>query len=46
MQALVGAFKQFNTSELNGFKQRKATNSDLDDLEKYVARSFKNEGLF
>ncbi len=44
MQALVGAFKQFNTSELNGFKQ-KNSNSNTDLLDDYKKRSFKDSGF-
>ena len=44
MQALVGAFKQFNTTELNGFKQ-KSGNFDAKALSEYSTRSFKDEGF-
>ena len=44
MQALVGAFKQFNTTELNGFKQ-KSGSFDIKALSEYSARSFKDEGF-
>ena len=44
MQALVGAFKQFNTSELNGFKQ-KSSSFDPNALNDYKKRNFKDSGL-
>ncbi len=44
MQALVGAFKQFNTTELNGFKQQSSSfNADL--LQDYWERKFNNQGF-
>ena len=44
MQALVGAFKQFNTTELNGFRQKSSSfNAKL--LQTYGARHFDNEGF-
>ncbi|MFO0970848.1 MAG: type IV secretion system DNA-binding domain-containing protein [Candidatus Saccharimonadales bacterium] len=42
IQALLGAFKQFNTTNLNGFKQ---TTSKLEDFDKYKARSFFDKGF-
>ena len=44
MQALVGAFKQFNTSELNGFSQ-KFSSSDAKLVNDYTNRSFRNDGF-
>lgn len=41
IQALLGAFKQFNTTNLNGFKQ---TTSKLEDFDKYKTRSFFDKG--
>lgn len=43
MQALVGAFKQFNTSELNGFKQKTAAGPEI--LNEYITRSFDGGGF-
>lgn len=43
MQAMVGTFKQFNTTNLNGFKQSAASYDD-DKLAEYRARFFLNEG--
>lgn len=42
IQALLGAFKQFNTTNLNGFAQ---VSSKLEDFEKYKARSFFGKGF-
>lgn len=39
MQAIVGTFKQYNSTNLNGFKMAKAS-FRKDDLEKYRKRSF------
>lgn len=44
MQALVGAFKQFNTTELNGFKQ-KSSSFNVKFLEAYRQRDFKDQGF-
>ena len=44
MQALVGAFKQFNTSELNGFNQ-KSSSFDAKLINDYISRSFQGEGF-
>ena len=44
MQALVGAFKQFNTTDLNGFKQ-KSTSFDAKALAVYQERLFRDEGF-
>ena len=44
MQALVGAFKQFNTTELNGFRQKSSSfNAKL--LQDYGSRRFDKEGF-
>ncbi len=43
MQALVGTFKQFNSTNLNGFKISNAS-FQKDDLEKYRARLFNDKG--
>lgn len=43
MQALVGTFKQFNSTNLNGFKQINAQ-YDEDSLAKYRARFFMDQG--
>ena len=44
MQALVGTFKQFNSTNLNGFKM---TNASLkkEDLQKYKSRLFNDKGF-
>ena len=43
MQAIVGTFKQFNSTNLNGFKISN-TSFKKEDLVKYRARSFNNGG--
>lgn len=43
MQAIVGTFKQFNSTNLNGFKVSGA-NLTKEDLSGYRARAFKDEG--
>ncbi|MDX1765720.1 MAG: type IV secretion system DNA-binding domain-containing protein [Candidatus Saccharimonadales bacterium] len=43
MQAMVGTFKQFNTTNLNGFKQTSASYSK-DKITEYRARFFLDEG--
>ncbi len=44
MQALVGTFKQFNSTNLNGFKITKA-NYGKDFVEKYNKRAFNDDGF-
>lgn len=44
LQALVGTFKQFNSTNLNGFKQGKMSFLK-DDLAKYRARLFDDRGF-
>lgn len=44
MQAIVGTFKQFNSTNLNGFKMTKAS-FQKDDLARYRARSFDSRGF-
>lgn len=44
MQALVGTFKQFNSTNLNGFKISE-TNFRKDSLEAYRQRSFDDDGF-
>ncbi len=44
MQALVGTFKQFNSTNLNGFKSTRA-NFGKEYLEKYRRRSFVDDGF-
>lgn len=44
MQALVGTFKQFNSTNLNGFKLA-STSFRKEDLEKYRARLFTDKGF-
>ena len=43
MQAIVGTFKQFNSTNLNGFKMTSAS-FRKEDLEKYRARLFVDKG--
>jgi hypothetical protein len=43
MQAIVGTFKQFNSTNLNGFKIAKAS-FRKEDLEQYSARLFADKG--
>jgi hypothetical protein len=43
MQAIVGAFKQFNSTNLNGFQSKLAT-FDRDKLTDYKHRSFRDSG--
>lgn len=44
MQAIVGAFKQFNSTNLNGFKMSGASFRQ-DDINKYTARFFIDRGF-
>ena len=44
MQAIVGTFKQFNSTNLNGFKQLGGS-FNKDDLEAYRLRQFSNSGF-
>ncbi len=44
MQALVGTFKQFNSTNLNGFKQRGGSFNPK-DLESYKMRQFSEHGF-
>lgn len=44
MQAIVGTFKQYNSTNLNGFKMSSAS-FKKEDLEKYRARLFDNKGF-
>ncbi len=44
MQALVGTFKQFNSTNLNGFRISKAS-FNRDDLAPYAARLFVDKGF-
>lgn len=43
MQALVGTFKQFNTTNLNGFTMNNAS-FDTKEIEKYRLRAFTDKG--
>ena len=43
MQALVGTFKQYNSTALNGFKMTKAS-FDKSELDKYKERQFADNG--
>lgn len=43
MQAIVGTFKQFNSTNLNGFRMTK-TSFRSEDLEQYRARLFSDKG--
>jgi len=44
LQSLVGAFKQFNTSNLNGFKVEEIKLNDPEFIQPYATRQFKGEG--
>lgn len=44
MQAIVGTFKQFNSTNLNGFKMT-ATSFKKEDLARYRARAFYDRGF-
>ena len=44
MQALVGTFKQFNSTNLNGFKQMGGS-FNKSDLDSYKVRQFSNRGF-
>ncbi|MDN5835173.1 MAG: type IV secretion system DNA-binding domain-containing protein [bacterium] len=44
MQALVGTFKQFNSTNLNGFKMTNAS-FKKEDLQKYKSRLFTDKGF-
>lgn len=44
MQAIVGAFKQFNSTNLNGFKMSNAS-FKTEDIAKYTARFFIDKGF-
>ena len=44
MQALVGTFKQYNSTNLNGFKQLGAS-FNKEDLDAYKIRQFSNRGF-
>ncbi len=44
MQAIVGTFKQFNSTNLNGFKMS-GTSFKKEDIAKYRAREFNNIGF-
>ena len=45
MQSIVGAFKQFNSTNLNGFKLSGKTSFNREDLDKYINRQFLGEGF-
>jgi hypothetical protein len=45
MQSIVGAFKQFNSTNLNGFRLKSKINFDRDDLNKYINRQFNDRGF-
>lgn len=45
MQALVGTFKQFNSTNLNGFKQVGNGSFNAGDLDKYKVRQFADHGF-
>lgn len=44
MQAIVGTFKQFNSTNLNGFRMENAT-YDKDALQRYKSRLFSDKGF-
>ncbi len=45
MQALVGTFKQFNSTNLNGFKQVGSGSFNAKDLDAYKMRQFADHGF-
>ncbi len=45
MQSIVGAFKQFNSTNLNGFKMAGNPSFNREDLRKYTSRYFMNGGF-
>ncbi|MDR2524539.1 MAG: type IV secretion system DNA-binding domain-containing protein [Candidatus Nomurabacteria bacterium] len=45
MQSIVGAFKQFNSTNLNGFKLSGKASFNRDDLNKYITRQFIDSGF-
>lgn len=45
MQSIVGAFKQFNSTNLNGFKLAGNISFRRDDLTKYTSRLFTDSGF-
>jgi hypothetical protein len=45
MQSIVGAFKQFNSTNLNGFKLSNKISFNRDDLNKYINRQFIDGGF-
>ncbi|MBR3253635.1 type IV secretion system DNA-binding domain-containing protein [Candidatus Saccharibacteria bacterium] len=45
MQALVGTFKQFNSTNLNGFKQVGSGSFNQKDLDDYKVRQFADRGF-
>lgn len=44
IQALVGTFKQYNSTNLNGFTTKNSS-FEVDDIEGYQKRSFRDEGF-
>ena len=45
MNAVAAAFKQFNDSNLNGFRLQGNPSSKREDLQKYIARFFNDDGF-
>lgn len=45
IQALVGTFKQFNSTNLNGFKQANGGSFNKEDLSRYKSRLFIDKGF-
>jgi Predicted ATPase len=45
MQSIVGAFKQFNSTNLNGFRLKGKINFNHEELHKYVNRQFVDSGF-
>jgi len=45
MQAIVGAFKQFNSTNLNGFKLKGKISFERTELSHYINRRFVDEGF-
>jgi hypothetical protein len=45
MQSIVGAFKQFNSTNLNGFRLKGKIDFGRDELNKYITRQFVDGGF-
>lgn len=45
MQSIVGAYKQFNSTNLNGFRMKDRIDFNRESLNKYINRQFINHGF-